>query len=159
MMPRPAAFSLAIMFAALAAQASICSTPAPASLPRWTIDHYVYDPSLKQDWEVLIDCNHPAAPAQIELLPHRATPSLSIKPASSDKASPPLIHAGAAVEVSSPPNAPAGIHLSGTAMQAGFSGQSIRVRLNSSGRFVTALVRGPHSVELAVTVKTSWGRQ
>lgn len=156
---RPAILIFAIVCATLPARASVCSTPGRTATPHWIIDHYLYDASLKQDWEVLIDCNHPAAPAQIELLPHRATPSLSIKPASSGKASPPLIHAGAAVEVSSPPNAPAGIHLSGTAMQAGFSGQSIRVRLNSTRRFVTALVRGPHSVELATTPNTSWGRQ
>lgn len=125
------------------------------------LDHYVYDASLRRDWEVLIDCNHPATPAQMKLAPTTvgAMQSLKRAVATPEKNRAPIIRVGTDVEVSNGPSARTSIRLSGTAMQTAFPGQPIRVRLNVSGRFVTGLVRGPHSVELASAAKPLWGPQ
>jgi hypothetical protein len=151
---------LALLFAAAAAYASACSS-AKGAKPKMILDHYVYDPSLRRDWEVLIDCNHPAAPAQMKLASNRTgTVQIPKHTAATAENNPaPAIKAGADVEVSNGSNPLTSIRLSGTAMQTAFPGQPIRVRLNVSGRFVTGLVRGPHSVELISAAKPLWGPQ
>lgn len=161
-MRRLAIAAFAIAFAAGCARASVCSPAPEDALPRWTLDHYVYDASLKRDWAVLIDCNHPAAPARMSLA-SSATASLQIDKsmARNDKrnVAPIIVKAGTAVEVSNSMNARTAMRLSGIATQTGFLGQSIRIRLNASGRFITGLVRGPHSVELASAAKPLWRPQ
>lgn len=59
------------------------------------------------------------------------------------------VKAGTAVEVRNAVNGMVSIRMAGTAMQSASMGQTIRVRLNSEGSFVYAIVRGPHVVELA----------
>lgn len=155
-------FAIALHFA-VSAQASPCPSARKSATSRWTLDHYLYDSSLRQDWEILIDCNHPAAPARMQLALTRGTARKrqSAKTTASMPTQIPAalrIKAGTAVEVLSPADSSASIHLAGTAMQTAFAGQPIRVRLDPSGHFVNGLVRGPHSVELAAATKLSWGR-
>ncbi|MGC2162431.1 MAG: flagella basal body P-ring formation protein FlgA [Silvibacterium sp.] len=153
--------------AVLPARASVCAAASGtnAAGPRWKLDHYLYDASLHKDWEVLIDCDHPAAPARMQLVPNlRALPASATHTTArlASKSSLPVapigIKLGTTVEVSNRPGAPASIQLSGTAMQSALRGQHIRVRLSANGSFVNALVRGPHSVELAAAAKPSWGQ-
>lgn len=128
------------------------------------MDHFIYDASLHRDWEVLVDCSRPGAPARIELTrPGTAAtiPAYAGRHQDAEKAvrSPAAyrihVKAGDAVEVFSSADDPARIMLSGIAMQSALAGQVIRVRLRASGRFVSGIVRGAHSVELAA-VKRSW---
>lgn len=162
---------LVLPFAAVSARASACAggtaSQAHALKPLWVLDHYVFDAALKEDWAVLVDCNHPAAPAQMKLasnilgkgqVTQYVTASHSKKPAlvRIPSATAAEIKSGTAVEVLNGANQPASILLSGTAMETAFFGQPIRVRLSVDGRFVTGLVRGPHSVELAAA-KLLWG--
>jgi hypothetical protein len=159
-MRRLAILVSALALAAVAARASVCPAPAKTAPPRWTFDHYVYDASLRKEWAVYVDCNHPSAPARMELAPDiagRLQPAKSAagKPNASSASG--AVKAGSAVEVSNSAAAPAGIRLSGTAMETAFPGQPIRVRLSVGGRFVTGLVRGPHSVELIAAAKPLWG--
>ena len=169
---------LIFALAAVSAQASVCNPPSGSKTAqsRWRIDHYVYDASLKRDWEVLVDCGHPGAPARMKLAPEgvhrtlganaaRATSTALVEqetkhaqPAANSQPTPVVIRAGADVEVSSAPGSPARILLSGTAMEMGRAGQDIRVRINASGRFLRGVVRGPHSVELAAAAKPAWGK-
>jgi hypothetical protein len=163
---------LIFALAAVSAQASVCDA-APGdktAQSRWRVDHYVYDASLKRDWEVLVDCEHPGAPARMKLAPEgthitRAASAARVEqgpkaapPAANSQLAPVVIRTGADVEVSSAPGSPARILLSGTAMEMGRAGQDIRVRINASGRFLRGVVRGPHSVELAAAAKPAWGK-
>jgi hypothetical protein len=157
------------------AHAFVCAGArnATAGEARWEVDHYVYDSSLHRDWEVLVNCDRPDAPARIELAPagvrgivgapirnvRRVSRESAIRNGASLLPARPLsIKAGAAVEVSSAAHARASILFSGTATQSALAGQVIRVRLKPSGKFVTGIVRGPHSVELAPVAKPSWGK-
>jgi hypothetical protein len=174
---------LIFAIAAASAHASVCDAPSgdKAVQSRWRVDHYAYDASLKRDWEVLVDCDHPGAPARIKLAPAGAHPPIRDEAHVADAARvanaaqgeqekeliqhfanpqpPPItIKAGTAVEVSSAPNAPARILLSGTAMETGRLGQQIRVRVHASGRLLSGIVRGPHSVELAAAAQPAWGK-
>ena len=158
--------------AAVSAHASVCDAPSGSKTAqsRWRVDHYVYDASLKRDWEVLVNCDHPGAPARMKLAPEgahipRAANAASVEqeprslqPVTNSQPAPVVIRAGADVEVSSAPGSPARILLSGTAMEMGRAGQEIRVRINASGRFLRGVVRGPHSVELAAAAKPVWGK-
>lgn len=156
-------FCFMLLFAAACAA---CAQPSGGTTahPRWTVKRYVYDASLKRDWAVLADCEHPGAPARMELLPKGAHEPIRGAAHSGQglKAANPkprvvAVKAGAAVEVSSAPDAPARILLSGTAMQTAFAGQSVRVRLTASGRFIRGIALGPHSVELAGSAQP-WGK-
>lgn len=146
---------VALALAASPARGAKCMAKETSDQPHWIPDHYRYDSALHRDWQVLVDCSHPAAPARMRLAPgtHAVTHH-------DDRvtAAPVVLHAGTAVEVSSAPNSPAAIRLSGTAMQTAFAGQPVRVRLTSNGRFVTAVVRGSRSVELLPTQKPRWGQ-
>lgn len=142
-------FSFALLFFAHPACAAACSSAASTAGPRWTIDHYLYDASLRRDWEILIDCNHPQLPARMTLanqLPtsHR-TPAL------------PTIKAGASVEITGTANDPGSICLTGTAIENAFTGQTVRVRLDANGHFVMGRVRGSHLVELIAAARPLWG--
>ena len=142
------------------AHVSVCAAREKAATQRWVIDHYIYDASLKQDWEVLVDCDHPAAPARLKLALNTSDRPQSAKrfPSSPVKTAAPIIKAGSTVEVSGAPGSSAAIQLSGTALETAFAGQPIRVRLSAGNRLVTGLVRGPHSVELASATKALWSR-
>lgn len=180
-MRRLACFSLIAVVVFAPVRAALCQAAPGGAAPqsRWEVDRYVYDASLQRDWEVLVDCDHPDAPARMELAPKGArTPGKSAacgadaaqsskKPAgrqrspqserlARDSQPPIVLKAGAAVEVTSPPNAPAQILLAGVAMQTALLGQPIRVRLSASGRFIRGIVRGPHSVELVAVERLSW---
>jgi Chaperone for flagella basal body P-ring formation len=159
-----------VTVAAVSAYASVCSAPsrqnsaAHLAPPHWRVDHYIYDVSLHQDWEVLVNCDHPEAPARMKLVPHM-TWNTAAKRAGSIQPSgipviiaQPAIKAGAAVEVSNSPGSPASIRLSGTAMQSAYRGQPIRVRLRANGTIVPGIVSGPHSVELDAAARPSWRR-
>ena len=163
---------LIFALAAASAHASVCDAASgdKTAQPRWRVDHYAYDASLKRDWEVLVDCNHPGAPARIKLAPEgthmtraaKAAPveqgPKSAQAVANSQPAPVVIRAGADVEVLSAPGSPARILLSGTAMEMGRVGQDIRVRIDASGRFLQGTVRGPHSVELAAAAKPVWGK-
>jgi hypothetical protein len=170
---------LIFALAAGSAHASVCGEASgdKTAQPRWRIDHYVYDASLKRDWEVLVDCDHPGSPARMKLAPEGEHTPRSAELARASKAvhgeqepdsashvvepqqpTPIVIRAGADVEVSSASGSPARILLSGTAMEMGRVGQEIRVRIDASGRFLQGTVRGPHSVELAAAAKPAWGK-
>jgi hypothetical protein len=171
-MPRLVWIVVIFALAAASAHASVCDAPSgdKTAQPRWRVDHYVYDASLKRDWEVLVDCDHPGAPARMKLAPvgahitraANAVPveqeTKSAQHVANSQPTPVVIKAGADIEVSSAPGSPARILLSGTAMEMGRVGQDIRVRINASGRFLSGIVRGPHSVELASVAKPAWGK-
>ena len=159
---------LMFVFAAASAHISACAQPPSGTTahPRWRVDHYVYDASLKRDWAVLVDCEHPSAPAQMRLLPkgrrepaRRAAHDRQLLKPANPQTRAIAVKAGAEVEVASAPDAPARILLAGTAMQTAFAGEPVRVRINASGRFVRGIALGPHSVELAASTQPSWGKQ
>jgi hypothetical protein len=153
--------AIALQLGPVSAYALPCASAPKSRTPRWTLDHYLYDSSLRQDWEILIDCNHPAAPARMQLVLDTVRKRPSAKqtsPAPAQNPAPLRIQAGTAVEVSSAADSSASIHLAGTATQTALDGQPIRVRLEPSGHFVIGLVRGPHSVELAESTKLSWDK-
>lgn len=149
--------AIALSLAALHASASVCTNSAGANQraltteQHWKLDHYVYDATLKQYWEVLIDCDHPQTPAQTLPIPISGGRSQTTK-----RHAPFVIEPGSEVEVSTAANASSNIYFSGTVMEGAFAGQSIPVRLSASGKIVRAFVRGPHSVELAATDKPLW---
>lgn len=163
-------FSLADVFA----HASVCESASPkkTTQSRWRVDHYAHDASLKRDWAVLVDCDHPGAPARMKLAPRGEHAPVQNVPVGGVrvarvihgegklefvKPQPPIaVKAGAAVEVSNAPEAPARILLSGTAVETARLGQPVRVRLNLSGRFVQGIAQGPHSVELAGMALPAW---
>lgn len=162
---------LIAVLSSFAAQAAPCSTSEALQKTqvRWRVDRYVYDPSLQREWKVLLDCDHPAAPARIELVsatreakPKQATKvaqGAASEAAKTSTSSPAPIKAGEIVEVSSPAHSLAIISIQGVAMQTAFPGQKIRVRLSVSGHFVNGFVRGSHSVELAgAAAMPSWGK-
>ena len=163
---------LIFALAAACAHASVCDAPSgdKAAQPRWRVDHYVYDASLKRDWEVLVDCEHPGSPARMKVAPEgaqipRAANAARVEqgpktapPAANSQPQPVVVRAGADVEVFNDPGSPARILLSGTAMEMGRLGQEIRVRIDASGRFLQGTVRGPHFVELAAAAKPAWGK-
>jgi Chaperone for flagella basal body P-ring formation len=163
-------FAFLVALAAVSAHATVCSAPsgqnsaAHPALPHWRVDHYIYDVSLRQDWEVLVNCDHPEAPARMKLVPHMTWNTAAERVAAIQPSgipviiAQPAIKAGAAVEVSNSPGSPASIRLSGTAMQTAYRGQPIRVRLSANGTIVPGIVCGPHSVELAAAAKPSWGK-
>ena len=151
----------ALPLAVAYAHTAVCAAPGNVVARHWTVAHYVYDASLKQDWEVLIDCDHPAAPARLKLALNTSDRPQSAKrfPSSPVKTAAPIIKAGSTVEVSGAPGSSAAIQLSGTALETAFAGQPIRVRLSTGNRLVTGLVRGPHSVELAAAATPRWSEQ
>ena len=141
---------------------------------RWQVDHSVYDASLHSDWEVLVNCDHPDAPARMELVPvgkesehgesgHVAQDADSKitnwNNASRRIVAPVSVRAGEVVEVSNAARASVSISMRGIAMQTAFPGQKIRVRLTASGRFIYGVVRGPHLIELVAPGEPSWGKR
>lgn len=164
-------FVFALLLAAVTVRASACAaagtkSPAQTTKPHWVLDHYVYDASLREDWAVLVDCNHSAAPARMKLVPNtvgsaqatqRSKTLAAVRIQATIRAGVKAeIKSGTAVEVLSGANQPASILLSGTAMETAFFGQPIRVRLSASGNFVRGLVRGPHTVQLIAAAKPLW---
>lgn len=157
-----------------------CATPAGSGairssvVTRWRLDHYAYDASLHRNWAVLIDCEHPASPARMELVPGRVhePDTQRTAPERGGKSAPagepaetqlairfavqPEIRVGEAVQVLNRAGAPASFLLAGRAEESAVIGRPIRVRLNATGAQVRAIVRGPHSVELAAAVKPVW---
>lgn len=172
-------FALLILFLAFpcfAADSAAATTAEEAKSPqvRWEIDHYFYDESLHREWEVLTDRTHPAAPSRMELVPiskqgkheesEHVVQTMGFKGTKQNHASqwafsPVCIRAGQSVEVSNAAPARTRILLEGVAMQTASPGQKIRVRLGSTGRFISAIVRGPHLVELAPPAQPSWGKR
>ena len=175
---RPLAILLLVLpLAAIPVRASACAaagtkSPAQTTKPHWVLDHYVYDASLREDWAVLVDCNHPAAPARMRLVPNTVDSAQATQRATAQRSKTLAavriqaairagvkaeIKSGTAVEVLNGANQPASIHVTGTAMETAFFGQPIRVRLSSSGNFVRGSVRGPHTVQLTAAAKPLWG--
>lgn len=155
------------------ARASVCTD---ASASGWRLDHFFYDASLKRDWRVLVNCDHPELPPRMVLGPKadgteakarivnpedgkREAGSSRDRVAFNDvkRAKLICIRAGTEVQVESAPSTVARILLAGKAMQTAFAGQRIRVRLDLGGRFVSGIVRGPHQVVLA-GAKPAWGQ-
>lgn len=162
---------LALPFLAAHGATSRIAEEAKAQRAHWEMDHYFYDESLHREWEVLVDRAHPDTPARMELVPigkheesedvARAAGLNGAKQSDAGRQafSAVCVRAGQIVEVSNAVPAPARILLEGVAMQTAFPGQKIRVRLGSTGRFISAIVRGPHSVELAAPVGPSWRKR
>ncbi|MGH9586273.1 MAG: hypothetical protein ACRD3F_04940 [Acidobacteriaceae bacterium] len=151
-----------------AAGASTCAASGGpnTSQARWKVDHYIYDASLHRDWEVLVDCEHPDAPARMELVPFRkqtdpeqssgVTHGLTSQDMNAGRSSQVSIKAGEVVEVASAANSLTSISMRGVAMQTAFFGQRIRIRLSVGGHFVYGIVRGSHSVQLAAAAMPGW---
>lgn len=130
------------LFPTLFAQISACTKQTDGiGGTQWRVDHYAYDASLRRDWEVVVDCSHPASPGRMRFAENVGAP---VGAGRKDDA----IKAGTSIILSSPRDASAVILLRGTAMETAFVGQRIRVRLNLDNRFVEAIVRGSHSAEL-----------
>ncbi len=146
----------------------------PARQSHWRLDHYVYDAALHRNWAVLMDSEDPGAPERMVLVPgqarelatHRVEPKRSDAAEQTGKsaegwreskfAARPDVRVGEAVQISNAPDAPASFLLAGTAEESAGIGRTIRVRLSANGAQVRAIVRGPHSVELAVGSKPVW---
>lgn len=145
----------------------------------WRIDHYLDDVALHRRWAVLVDCDHPDAPARV-VPAGRATggaacqarPAATVRGGSQSRSanagvggsttrrwSTPEIKAGAEVEVESPAGASARFLLSGKAIEPGYAGHAIRVRLNATRSIVRAGVRGPHLAVLIASHEPAWRRQ
>lgn len=139
----------AFALAALPARAAACASA-------WRVDHSVYDAVLHKQWAVLVNCAHPEDPARMEIISSRDAAGVHAREVERNEKREAAIFAGAisvkagtAVEVRNAVNGMVSIRMAGTAMQSASIGQTIRVRLNSEGSFVYAIVRGPHVVELA----------
>lgn len=165
------ALIVGVVLAPWAVCAAACIAPegAKAAGEHWQVDHYIFDASLHRDWKVLVDCDHPDAPARIELVPlavqeqdkYENKPS-KVQSADQGDAKPDsahgivvsaLVKAGETVNVASDARGPVHISMQGITMQTAFSGQKIRVRLSASGQFVSGVVRGPHRVELSAVAR------
>ena len=116
------------------------------------VDHYITDGLLHRRWAVVVDCAHPDRPWTLVDVPwQHAGVSAPTKAAITDIAkAAPLIPAGAKVRLWSTADN-ASIELSGTALEAGATGQTIRVRTGQRGTVLEGRVRGAGSVELSTS--------
>lgn len=171
-----AALIIVSIVCSIAARAATCAslTGANKRQMRWKVDRYIYDASLRRDWKVLVNCDHPEVPARIELVPlgeqkqsikkevskAQGVGSESANPDRAQGVAPPnCVKAGEDVEVSNGSRAPVRISMRGVAMQTAFPGQKIRIRLSANGKFVSAIVSGSHSVQLVNGSPISWRKQ
>lgn len=156
-------FVLSCVFAALPAYAEAC-------VLHWRVDHYIHDASLNKDWAVLVNCDDPAIPAKLVPATHReaqaferemGTPrakNVAKATIAADAARAICLKAGAPIEVTNAASSTVSMQLAGTAMQSAYPGQTIRVRLNADGQYVSAVVRGPHVAQLVAAAKPVWRR-
>jgi hypothetical protein len=140
---------------AVFAPASVCPVPraelgAAMTGENWTLDHYLYDPSLRKTWAVLLDCNHPQGPARMELAAGNSSPEFRPQV---------TIRAGSAIEIVNPSSARASIRLTGTAIETAAVGHPIRVRLSAGGNIVLCYARSAYTVELDSAAKPSWNKE
>ena len=131
------------------------------SLAPKAAQHYLSDPVLKRNWQLIVDCRHPSWPPQAtELIststlpeePIQAPGKLSPFPDSPAPVISPTVQAGSRVELWN--EAPVHIRLSGTALQTALIDQTIRVRVGISGKQLEGIVRGPRSVQLVFDTST-----
>jgi len=109
----------------------------------------ISDFTLGRAWTVYASCNHPETPRIAIMVDPRAAPAPSAVAGDARGAlsSPPLVRMGSKVRLwlSSPV---ARIALSGTALENGAAGATIRVRVMPGGRVLDGTVRAADSVEL-----------
>ncbi|MBT9330312.1 flagella basal body P-ring formation protein FlgA [Paracidobacterium acidisoli] len=122
------------------------------------IYRYWEDAGLHRRWAMMIDCAHPDHPALF--MPSQETPAAgdaqSMEAARITPSSPQVTN-GMRVTLWQRESA-ADMRLTGTALEAGHSGQKIRVRTGLSGTVLTGVVRGPASVEL-LPAATGWRKR
>jgi hypothetical protein len=127
------------------------------------VDHYVTDALLHRRWAVLVDCAHPDRPWILRDIQWKSESLVSAHEQShSSKMGRivPLVRAGTKVQLWRMSDG-ASIHLSGTAIEAGVTGQTIHVRTGERNTVLEGKVRGPGSIELLPSNKwlKSWSAQ
>ena len=145
-----ATFSMFALLAARLACSSVCEGSVQAG--DFKVDHYIADPLLHRRWAVLVDCSHPERPWTSELVAWQGKLPISLPklaPIANAVKTPPLIPAGAKVRLWRVDDS-ASIELSGTALEAGSTGQMIHVRIGRRGTVLEGKVRDAGSVELSV---------
>jgi hypothetical protein len=145
------------------------SSLAPAS-----INHYLYDATLKLSWAVVVDCRHPQRPATlIPVLPNSGLhspvqrsgylPAIEAIPTKDglkqaprdDSAGLDVVTAGSLVEIWK--EGEVRIQLSGIAVQSAPRGGALMVRPQGKSVLLRGVARGANSVEI-VGEGMEWGR-
>ena len=119
------------------------------------VDHYMTDDLLRHRWAVLVDCAHPDRPWTLrEVQWKKESPANALGQLRSAEAGRivSLVRAGDQIQLWRM-TGDASIHLSGTALEAGAAGQTIRVRTGEHNIVLKGKVSGAGSVELLPTEK------
>lgn len=151
-------FLLAASFLCGAAQASVCSSRAGKEAPAAMVDRYFFDPTLKREWTVTVDCAHPERPGTMTESNAPRRENSHRRAAAAGAASPgvAIVRAGSKVELWRSGNAL--IRLSGVALQSAPVGRPILVRAGWGNGLLHGIVRGPGSVELAENQGMQWSQ-
>jgi hypothetical protein len=126
------------------------------SLASVVVDHYFFDPVLRNSWAVVVDCAHPERPAQ--MMPAHDPHEMAGADRNAFQAAQlrPWLRAGSAVRAWR-----AGavrIELSATAIESAPVGSKVKVRIRAGGTILEGVVRGADSVELTAGV-SAWSAQ
>jgi hypothetical protein len=148
-------FLLALdLLAARSVLASACvpggEAPATQRSQQSVLDHYRFDPILKNSWAIVVNCRHPEWPAA--LVEERngdlgAAPNPQVEGQT-------WVRAGSTVRLWSGTSSHAAsdrsarIELSGVAVESAPLGAAVRVRTKEGGVVLRGIVRGVNSVEL-----------
>lgn len=123
----------------LAAGAALAAPPSPARV--------VVDRGLHRQWLVERDAAHPERPPRLVEVPWSDARAAQSPMGSLARPGAPLVRAGMAVSVVERTGA-AELHLAGTALRAGWSGDTVPIRAGLHGAVRRGIVRGPGLVEL-----------
>jgi hypothetical protein len=148
---------LLLLMPAVCAGAEVCRSAAGSAVSR-----YVEDAALGKRWAVVVDCAHPGHPASMVPAPEA---SMAAAKGGTDASGTLKQNTGAAMHSAwqdpGPPQVAAGMkvtlwsrethvemRLSGTALAAARTGDTVRVRAGLEGSVLKGVVRGPASVEM-----------
>jgi hypothetical protein len=127
----------------LAAGSAVAAPRSPSAV--------VIDRGLHRQWIVVCDNTHPERPPRLVEVPWSdvRAEQAQLKPVApvALHRDPPLVHPGMPVAVVGR-NASTEWHLAGTALEMGWSGDTVRVRAGLHGAAERGIVRGPALVEL-----------
>jgi hypothetical protein len=107
----------------------------------------VVDRGLHRQWIVVCDPQHPERPPRLVEVPWSEARTAQVQPAAPTTRGTPLVRPGMTVSIVRR-SGDAEMHLEGTALETGWSGDAVRVRAGLHGAALRAVVRGPGLVEL-----------
>lgn len=106
----------------------------------------IVDPGLHRQWLIEQDRAHPERPARLVEVPWNSAAG-ALPELNANRESPPAVRMGMKVTLWRLEKK-SEVRLSGTALEAGRVGQSVRVRAGLHGAVLRGVVRGPGVVEL-----------